>query len=116
MNAQYPLINLNRQEPLRVIVTMEKDKPESPEEDSRIKKVAAYFLIAIGLLLVAGAFCLFGGHVMGGLVIETMTIHTLFICGLYAAIGGFSLQNANYKGSLTLAHPGIPFSFKAEQK
>lgn len=103
-------------QPLRVVVAMEKDAPGAPAEKPKpdtldtIKKVAAYSLVVIGLLCVLGAFGLLSGSAMGLFAMETSTAHTLFLCGLYATIGGFSLQNSGYRSSVTL----FPVSFKLD--
>jgi hypothetical protein len=107
-------IHLNQ--PIRVVIAMEKESPASPAEKPEpdtldtIKKVAAYSMVVIGLLCVLGAFGLLSGCAMGLFAIETSTAHTLFLCGLYATIGGFSLQNSGYRSNVTL----FPVSFKLD--
>jgi hypothetical protein len=103
-------------QPLRVVVAMEKDSPGSPVEKPEptaldtLKKVAAYSMVAIGLLCVLGSFGVLSGCAMGLFAIETSIAHTLFLCGLYATIAGFSLQNSGYRGNVTL----FPVSFKLD--
>jgi len=105
--------------PIRVIVQMEerpKPLPEPETTQDKVKKIAADFMIAIGLLLLAGAFCMLAGGGFGLLVIEFSAVQTLFLCGLSSVMGGFSLLNPAYKGSISMNPPGLPMTFKIEQK
>ncbi len=120
-------------DPINIVMRMEKKPsqadfndrneeavPGASAEESmqeKIKRVASYFIIGLGLLLMANAFGLLVGQSMGILLIaEPSVVQTVFICGLSAVLGGCSLQNSDYKGALTLAHPGLPFTFNLHQK
>jgi hypothetical protein len=106
-------------DPIRIIVQMEEKRSSGPAEEStqdKVKRVAAVFLVLIGMILLAQAFCLLTGATFGLLAVETSMAQALFLSGLSAVLGGFSLQNSGFKGSVSLTPPGLPLTLKMEQK
>jgi hypothetical protein len=140
MYPTLPINNFPRQEnnlspePIRVILQMEGNYPNLrpgfqagpgqakaqaeplPPTQDKIKIIAGYFIVALGLLLLAGAFGMLAGHAVNLLTVDTQALQTIFICGLSATFGGLSLQSPDAKGSFTLAHADLPLSFKFEQR
>lgn len=93
---------------------------ESPVHEStqdKVKKIASYFIIAVGLLLIAGAFSMVAGHAVGLLAMDSMAMQTVFICGLSAALGGFSIQSSNLKAGLpSMLNPSLTFKYEQSNK
>lgn len=115
VDAQIPVIFrgfLSRE--MLPIPQAEPEEREAPEESAldKVKKLAAYALTTLGFILLAVAAGLIIHCSIAGFCAQSLAnTETLFMCGLAAALGGFTLYNSQYQGELKLSASGLPFTY-----
>lgn len=70
-----------------------------------IKKVVGVALAILGLAILVGTAFTLAGHLIGSIVVSTEAVHTFFMTGILATVGGFHLAKGN--GSAEIDVGGI---------
>lgn len=105
-------------EGLKVVLELKQPDPLPPSYPTtmdKIKTIAAYLMIIIGMSLLVTSFVMLGGAALELLTIDSKIAETLFLCGLAGALSGFSLNNSGYKGTAQLKIPNLPLDLKFEK-
>jgi len=87
----------------------------APKEMSifdKIKKVSSYVIIVVGFALLAAALgMIVSCSTMGFCPSDLNAAQAVFMCGLGAALGGFTLHNGDPKGELQISDSSLPFKY-----